>query len=400
MPFGVLCICGGFGFPFGTASTKRIRLIGRCLLSTEIPFHVWHIGPSPFEENKHREGEFEGITFEYISPSVNWPSNKGIRIIYYLWGCIQVFFRLLRDRRKSVVYVYSQGDLINLWTLLLCRLMKIPAVQEVCEWWPGTVDGMYFKKWMYRNIMFRWSNGALPISHAIQDRILKIAGPDYPLCLLPVLVDPAENNSQIQEVLRPHPLASQFLWCGMVDGYKRDVLFLIDAMAELKSSVGQKSHLRIVGPCTEKVRAELLSYAGSKNIVADRIDISGYVSDGELWEYCTQAVALLMPLWNDDRSLTRFPTKLGQYVAAGSPIVTAPVGEIKYFLSEETAIFYLPGDSKGLALVLDRLLTDPALGNRLAACATREVLPKVDYRSNVERIGKWFFEIYSGVRHA
>lgn len=398
-PFSVYCVCGGFGFPFGTASTKRIRLIGRCLVSSSIPFHVWHLGPSSFEENKNKCGEHGGLTFEYLSPSVRRPSTFIKRSLYYLWGCILLFFRLLKYRRHSVVYVYYHGDFINIWSLLLCRLMKIPSVQEACEWWPGTTYSNFFNGWMYRTVMFRWSNGAMPISHEIEDRIQGLAGSDYPVCRVPVLVDPTENNRQLEDGFNRDRPRQVLLWCGMVDGYKRDVLFLIEAMAKLTSPAGQNSLLRIVGPCSESCRLELLAYANSKNIAAERVNIVGFVSDAQLWNYCTQADALLMPLWEDDRSSTRFPTKLGQYLAAGRPIVTARVGEIKYFLTAETAMFYPPGETTGLAYSLDLLLNDPALADRLASRAMQEVLPKVDFRSNAQRISQWFRQIYSGVKN-
>ena len=288
---------------------------------------------------------------------------------------------------------------MNLWTLWLCRLLKIPVAQEACEWWPGTPNKNFFTKWMYQSIMFRLSSGALPISKLIEDRILSLAGTAYPLCRIPVLVDPNENDTK-RDRLKSGSSCAVFLWCGMVDGYKRDIIFIIDAMSELKSSVGQKAIFRIVGPCSEKARVDLLSYARLKNISAERMDILGFVSESELWGYCIQADALLMPLWNDDRSFTRFPTKLGQYVTAGRPIVTAQIGEMKHFLTDETAMFYPPGDVTGLALSLDRLLTDPALGKGLASRATLEVLPRVDFRSNASRISKWFCQIYSGFRHA
>jgi glycosyltransferase involved in cell wall biosynthesis len=299
-----------------------------------------------------------------------------------------------------VVYVYYQGDFINLWALWLCRLMNIPTVQEACEWWPGTASSKPFNEWIYRNIMFRWSNGAMPISREIQDRIRFLAGPDYPLCRVPVLVDPAEHSALSKEGLNGDLSGPVLFWCGMVDGYKRDVLFLIDAMAELKSNAGQNSLFCIAGPCSEGVRAELLSYASSKGIAAERIVIAGFVSETELWNYCTHADALLMPLWDDDRSLTRFPTKFGQFLAAGRPIVTSRIGEIKYFLTDDTAVFYPPGDAAGLAISLDRLLTNQALGKQLASHATREVLPKVDFRLNASRISNWFSQIYSRFQHA
>jgi glycosyltransferase involved in cell wall biosynthesis len=171
------------------------------------------------------------------------------------------------------------------------------------------------------------------------------------------LVDPAEKKVQIEKVLNRDFSRTELLWCGGVDGYKRDILFLIDALAQLTTPAGQKVLLRIVGPCSENGRADLSAYVRSKNISVERLDIAGFVSESQLWDYCTQANALLMPLWEDGRSSTRFPTKLGQYLAAGRPIVTAQVGEIKHFLMAETAVFYLTGDAAGLAYSLDTLLT-------------------------------------------
>lgn len=399
-PFAVYCVCSGFGFPFGTASTKRIRLMGKCLVTNGIPFHVWHIGPSSFEENKQTSGEYEGLTFEYLSPSICRPVKRFKRAGYYLWGCIMLIFRLFQSRHQSVVYVYSQGDFINFWVLLLCRMMKIPSVQEACEWWPGTADGNLINEWMYRKIMFCLSNGAMPISHEIQERISCLSSPDYPLCRVPVLVNTDENDVQIEDGWSRDILRPVLLWCGMVDGYKRDVLFLIDSLAELTSAAGRNSLLRIVGPCSDDCRTELISYARSKNVSPERLDIVGFVSDAQLRGYCSQADALLMPLWEDDRSSTRFPTKLGQYLAAGRPIVTAPVGEIIHFLNSETAMFYPPGDTTGFTNSLELLLTDPGLGDRLALRATLEVLPKVDISSNALRISEWFGQIYAGAGHA
>jgi glycosyltransferase involved in cell wall biosynthesis len=215
------------------------------------------------------------------------------------------------------------------------------------------------------------------------------------MCRVPVLVDPSENLPETDRT-EGNALRPVLLWCGMVDGYKRDPLFLIDAVAELKSSAGKGSVLRIAGPCTDACRRELIFYAGSKGIPEERIDITGFVSDAQLWAYCRNATALLMPLWGDDRSRTRFPTKLGQYLASRRPIVTAPVGEVSRFLSDETAVFYPPGDAGGLACALDGLLSDAAAAERISFRATDEVLPKVDFRVNAPRISEWFRRVYSG----
>lgn len=395
----VFCVCGGFGFPYGTASTNRIKLIGRCLASRGIPFHVCHIGPSPFDNNTIKSGKHKGLTFEYLSPSIRRPKNIIRRVLNFLVGLLLLPSRILKCRRNIVVYVYYQGDFFNLWALFLCRLMGVPAVQEVCEWWPGTAEEKLYHDWIYKKIMFRLSVGAIPISREIQNRIRALAGAVYPMCRIPVLVDPEDYMVSSERVSSHNSVCPKLFWCGLVDGYKRDVLFLIDAMAEMKSNVGPKTHLQIAGPCSDQCRKELLIYSASKNVSPERIEILGYITDEQLSLFCSHANALLMPMWEDDRSLTRFPTKLGQYLVARRPIVTAPVGEVRFFLTQDTAMFYPAGDAKGLANCLDRLLSDLSLSERLSSRATQDVLPEVDFRENASKLSRWFSQFYSGARH-
>lgn len=390
----IFCVCGGFGFPFGTASTNRVKLMGRCFVYQNIPFHVFHLGPSPFKENVINKGEVAGITFEYLSPSVIWPSNKWIRIFYYLYGYIKLISRLIKIPENSVVYIYYQGDFKNLLILLLCRVLRKKVAQEVCEWWSGTEKGSWFTKLMYERIMFRLSDGALPISHEINNRIRSLTNPDYPLCIVPVLTDSDSlYKLKIKNTVNDDSNTDQqkfFLWCGMVDGYKRDVLFLIDGLSKIKPHFKNKYLLKIVGPCTEKCRLELICYARTKGVNEDQITIVGFVSDEELWGFCTTALGLLMPLWDNDRSLTRFPTKFGQFIAAGRPIVTSPIGEMNYYLNDSSALLYQPGNSSELACCLEKLLHNPELGIILAKNATERILSSIEIKSNTVKITHFF----------
>ena len=389
----VYCVCGGFGFPYGTASTKRIALIGRALTSTGAAFHVFHIGPRPFAANSTKRGWYKGMGFHYLGPSVRWSEFLAVRGLCYVIGGLELFFRLPACRKNGVVYCYYQGNGMNLWTLLVCRVLKIPVVQEVCEWWPGTEHETSFSKWMYTKVMFRLSRGALPISKLIEQRIRSVAGPSYKICTVPVLVDPEENaNCGPGPFDRMHQPV--FVWCGMVDGYKRDVLFLIDALALLQSEACKKSVLMIIGPCSDSMRSVLLSYADVKHVSRERILIKGYVTDGELWDHCAKAQALLMPMWGDDRSSSRFPTKLGQYLAAQRPVVTCAVGEVSRFLSDDTAFLYTPGDPESLAYALERCMGDPAQVENRVRRATTSVLPRLDYRSYGPSINCFFKDIH------
>ena len=66
----------------------------------------------------------------------------------------------------------------------------------------------------------------------------------------------------------------------------------------------------------------------------DRVDLVGYLSRPELLDLYARAHALLIPLFDDQRSRARFPTKIGEYLAAARPVVTNAVGEIPLYFTD------------------------------------------------------------------
>jgi glycosyltransferase involved in cell wall biosynthesis len=389
----VVCICGGFGFPVGTASTNRILLMGKALAAAGVPLHVLHLGPSACYANTEPCGNCDGVSWEYLSPSVKRPAGRWLRLLYFLWGGLLLPLRLFQFRKKAWAYIYYQGCLLGFWALLWCRLLRLPAVQECCEWWPGTGTSAdnRFARWIYEKIMFRWSAGALPISQLIEERLCKLSRPGYPQLRVPVLVDAQEVRAEDEQA--PSTLGTDqpyFLWCGMVDGYMRDPKLLVAALGCLAAQ-GQRPRLVLCGPCSASSREELTVAARGAGLDAAQVVIAGFVSDIELNRLATHAAGLLLPMWDDDRSRTRFPTKLGLYAAAGRPIVSCAVGEIAQFLENNVnALFFPPGDARALAERLRRLLTEPELSERLGATVRRNIAPQFDYRTHGPRLATWY----------
>lgn len=390
------CVCGGVGFPVGTASTNRIMLMGRALHSAGILFHVWHLGPSAHSENTRRHGVKDGVSWEYLSPSIQRPGNLWVRMLYFLCGCFLLPFRLARHRRDICVFLFYQGDVIDLWVLLVCRLLHIPVAQECCEWWPGTPEETRFIRWMYHSVMFRWSTGGVPISALIEERIHTLARPEYPVLRVPVLVDADEVRRECNNPPITSGTDQPYLfWCGMVDGYKRDPLLMIRVLGEISHRYALRPHLILGGPCSDMTRKELLTAASDAGLEQGQVIATGFLAESELFRLATHASVALMPLWDDDRSKTRFPTKLGLYAAAGLPVVTSPIGEIPhYFEDGETAIFASVGDEVAWADAIANVMQDKNLSSRLAKGIQKDVLPRIEYRSVGPTLKEWFAGLY------
>ncbi|HUS17423.1 MAG TPA: glycosyltransferase family 4 protein [Chloroflexia bacterium] len=81
------------------------------------------------------------------------------------------------------------------------------------------------------------------------------------------------------------------------------------------------------------------------------------------------------------------PLKLYEYMAAGVPVVASCIGQIADVLRDgETGLLCPPDDPAALAVALDRLREDPALGRRLGAAARAAVMRDHTWDAVADRI--------------
>jgi glycosyltransferase involved in cell wall biosynthesis len=249
------------------------------------------------------------------------------------------------------------GGLPNLYVAALCNLLHFPVVQEVCEWppsWPSSGKGTVF---IYNRLLFRHCAAVLVISETIEHNIKRLsvfAKRLFPIVRIPVLVDPSEVSTDTS-VSPPHPV---LVWCGDASGYIRDVLFFIDVLAELRKQ-RHNCFLEIIGETSKQVTEQIHGRLAELNMPVTQVRVLGYLTRREMLNHCHDGTAVMLPLWDDERSRSRFPNKLGEYLLQGVPVVTCLIGEVgRYLKDSETAIIYRTGDVVDCARAVLVLVTD------------------------------------------
>ena len=100
---------------------------------------------------------------------------------------------------------------------------------------------------------------------------------------------------------------------------------------------------------------------------ADRVELRGYLPYHRVAEELRHASVALLPL--PDEPVARYftsPLKLFDYMAAGVPIVASDLPALREVLRhEENALLAEAGNADAFAAAIRRLLTDPALADRL-----------------------------------
>lgn len=395
LPARVVCICGGDGFPRGSGTAVRIALVGRALQQEGIHFHLLHCGPTPTLVNTTRHGSHEGVTYEYTGP-LKRPENFILRGLVYI-ACVLNATRHLTALRfaqvRPAVYLYVMFGPLNLYFGLLCRVLGLPLVQELCEWWPGEPTCSPFSRWLYRRAIYANATGALCITETIENRVRQAslsANPGLKIHHLPSLLDTRKFGLQARKSSKLLGEAPAFLWCGTVNGWVQDVLFLISALA-LVIQRGNACRLYVVGACREDTRERIQKHIQEQGLPAESVVLTGWVEDEWLSEAYRSAKALLLPLWDDDRSRTRMPNKLAEYLCSARPVITSHVGVMQDRLNHfENAYVVTPGRQAEFADAMIHVLQNPDWAARIGAKGREDCLAQFDYRLQAENLAAFF----------
>jgi glycosyltransferase involved in cell wall biosynthesis len=363
-PLHVVILGDCLPFPHGMAMTSRARLMAQALIKTGVHVRLLSLQASerpPRIENAVACGECQGIPFEYTSGTSVRPDAFAARRLTDAWGWVHGALRLVQLRRQGLL------DLVFLWfwtprpaARLLCyvtllRLMRVPVVREVNEIpWSLKPDATLLER--------LWSPlagmaGAVTISVELHEW----ASSDrrgrrrFRVIDVPILVDVNERQPSDYPTSEP----PQVVFAAS-PGYTLTKKFLVAAMNELWHTYPE-CRLVITGTDLENRDDDWLRTEVRQGALDSRIDLVGHLGRADLLELYARARALLIPLFDDPRSKARFPTKIGEYLAAARPVVTNAVGEIpRHFADNVDAIVCPPGDPIAFGRAIADLLAHPA----------------------------------------
>ncbi len=411
-PLCVTFLVRSFGFPEGMAATNRVRLLGRALSEQGVSVRVLctRVSERPGHvRNRSAAGTADGVAFLYTPGSTTRADSFIERRLRDAKGFIVALRELARLRRMhelDCVYLAALPDgwRPDVWLLLrwLARL-DVAVVVEVNEL-PGEIDWLPRRKGRLPR-----HPGILPgamnwVPSSLSRRLSHLAGVDGVVAISAWLAAWAngeakriEQHVEIIEVpilvapdeqwIAPHPPSPEkgaqqasprtpptFVYSASSE-YSRAVAFILRSMPHVWEN-HPDCRLTVTGMGPAAV-ADLADREGLQAASHDgRVTGVGYIDRDSLLRMYRDAAALLIPLFDDLSSRARFPTKIGEYLMSGRPVVATAVGEIeRFFCDGETAYVAAPGNPSAFADKLLEILDDPqgaaAVGSAGRALAER-----------------------------
>ena len=336
-------------FPFGLAGTNRIISYSKGLveLGNKVTILTSHF------HAQGSDGKHDGIIFKGFREKHHLNILNKISLPFAVLR--QTLYLLRNAKSYNVVLIVSNSLILILLTYLVCKIRRLKLVQEKSEF-PFVLNNKSVLGRLYANLyvnnIYRLFDGLIIMTHPLLEYFKDKTKKDCQKIIVPMTVEPA----RFENVHVNNKHGDYIAYCGYMGGNKDGVMNLINAFSILEKKYNQIKLMLIgtAGQSELQVLRKLVDNLKLKNVV-----FYGSVSRNEMPSLlcCAKVLALARP--SSLQSTGGFPTKLGEYLATGKPVVVTKVGDIPKYLEDGVNAFLVaPDDNKAFAGKLDHVLSN------------------------------------------
>lgn len=348
-------------FPYGGAQTNRIISIAKGL--AQIGNKVTVLQAIPYikdENNNKKNGFYNEINFKYFMNGFN--SLKITHKLFNRMKSVISIFNIVNHLRlnktKNDVLIVQDNFISHRIVLyLFSRIHKIPMIRDEGEY-PDYL--IYHEISMFRSLLSRLDtflearlfDGLLLISTALFNFYKKRVLKRVKLKLIPLTV---ETHRFIKNTVKQKQ--KYICYCGYMGGNKDGVPILINAFA-LIANKHKDVNLVLIGSASP-TEINAINKQINKFDLASRIILTGQISRDEIPDYLCNASALALARPKNKQAEGGLPTKLGEYLATGNPVIVTNVGDIPVYLGDKVNAFIAePSSAESFAKKIDEVFSD------------------------------------------
>lgn len=353
----------GDAYSPGTPGENRFDGICRGIASQGIAITRVFIRPN--EERMKTNDINTGIQYKYLWEGETLSSGKWRHIQQIRW--LRAFLKTVTSEDKLVV---TNSDYLFVYSLF----PKLHVYHEKSEYPELHIES---EPWLIRQIFKAYIatckklDGLFPISFALKDYFMSKGIAEEKIQVINMTVDPSRFVGLKKENVTDKYIA----YCGAVSNYKDGVDVLIKAFAIVADHIPDIKLYIIGGFPFKKDKEEDYALVDSLGL-NDRVVFTGTIHREQMPQMLKNAEVLVLARPDNIQAKYGFPTKLGEYLLTGNPVVVTRVGDIPQFLKDgESAYIAEPGNVEDIAHKMIDAVSSPAakeIGQNGADVAMRE----------------------------
>lgn len=339
-----LIVIGRLSYPSASAPSNRVHLYCKALKEAKgFPFVINLDSSFNNPQQFNFIDRFEGVPFLYcqkITVRENKFIKRNLKKIKGILNSFLVIKRLKKNHNVKVLF-YSTNIVQEVIFFIFLKLMKISIIRDCSEAplfvrqekKPVIIFNFFFR------LKLKMYNEIIVISDYLY-QYYSIFFPKNKIFQIPILVD----LNRFINIKKTRMNGKKVItYVGNIIEDKDGIDDLIEAMA-LINSKERNTQLDLVGSVSKQDLAILKNqiktlrlnnvvyFVGSKN--TDQIPLILANSD-----------ILVLARPNNNQAKAGFPTKLGEYLASGKPVVITKTGEIPKYLKDNVSAYLAEPDN-------------------------------------------------------
>ncbi len=350
-------------YPNGMAATSRINCFAHAIIQGGLECEIIICCGTEVRggkiKNYESEGRFEGVPFRYIggSPSV---SN------YRIPRLISQYYRLLRVR-FFLNAVLKKGDIIflvmNGRVNTMLRFQRIAhkkgayCVRDFCELPFGTGTETERSIRLRKEVLdkqFPRLDGIISISDALMNLAKTYTNRNCKHIKIPILVDCSQYGTHIEPLTNDIPY---IFHAGTLNEQKDGILGMIEAFGLAREELNTPVKFIMTGEISLSSQASTIRSLIHQYHLEDSIVFVGYLFRNQVNDYLSRASLVISNRPRSKQDYYGFSTKVGEYLASGTPLITTCWGEVTNWLKDgESAFIIEPENTRLLADTIIRVI--------------------------------------------
>lgn len=351
-------------FPVGNVATNRLSTYAKALANAGFYVKVYVLKATELlgaVNNHHVYGINAGINYEYMYKTTIWNQKANIfhKLWQYLYGIVKAFLKIRKDEITSLI-LYTNDPFYILLFCLYSKMFSLRIFIDKSEYLSVTRERWSLYKMFYIKT-FKLLDGVIVMTNELMAYYSSIISKESRCFLLPMTVDSARFIETYGQIKRDDYVAAVF------GTHNRDCILdtIMSFVLFKKSHPNSNIKLYLIGDFQNlRMKELIIDYLDCHQSIASSIYFTGNVVSSLIPELLAGAKILI----TTPREYVSggFPTKLGEYLATGNPVVATSVGEIPLYLEHmNNCLLAEPGDIEGIAGNLDLLYSNSSLSRKI-----------------------------------
>jgi glycosyltransferase involved in cell wall biosynthesis len=266
---------------------------------------------------------------------------------------------LLRKlKRGDWLYVYSIPSYESFIILLVKIIKKVKITGEMSEYpdvvVPNSIKGQ-LQLFIYRYLGLRIIDKLFVISEALKRYCLDLGIDKGKLFISSIIV----NEDRFQNTSKASNRERYIAYCGTISNQKDGVDDLIKSFLIVHKK-HQDYKLYLIGETPLLHDKNINDTLIADNHIDDYVIFTGKLSYDQIPQVLTNAEILVLARPDNRQAKGGMPSKVGEYLYSGNPVVLTRVGELASFLTDkQNCIFAEPGNIDDIAQKIMFLIDNP-----------------------------------------